>query len=386
MKKEINTLFGLLRCAVFGEELDEYTKKEASDKAALLYEMSRHHDLAHLLDYAYKISGIEISDESTSFKFLKQQAMSVMRYENQKLVLDNVSSLFEQEQICFVPLKGSVIRDLYPEPWMRTSCDIDILVHEADLDRAEKLLVEKLGFVSGGRRNYHDISLYSDNDVHLELHFNIKENRKNIDVLLEKVWHYAKPKAEGTFEHVLTDEFLLFQHVAHMSYHVVDGGCSLRYFLDLYLLENKLIIDKTVFNKTIEKCGLVQFYEISLKLAKVWFSDEKHDDITLSYQRYILNGGMYGTKMNSIAANAKKKSTFSYVLSRIFAPYEMLCITYPSLKGKKALVPFYQVRRWCRTIKKRRYKNVNVEIQANNSVSKENTDEFSRLLECLKLK
>jgi len=386
LKKEINTLFAIIRCAVLGETMSEAVKQEAVREAELLYKMARHHDMAHLLDYAYKVSGISVPDEKIAFEFIKQNAVSVMRYENINFALANISALFEQEKIPFVPLKGSVIRDLYPEPWMRTSCDIDVLVHEPDLDRAENLLIEKLGYSSKGKRGYHDISLYSDNDVHLELHFNIKENRKNIDVLLENVWDYAKPKTDGSFEHVLTPEFLLFQHIAHMSYHVSGGGCSLRYFLDLYLLENKLEIDRSVFNKMLKECGLERFYETSSKLAKVWFSNEKHDDVTLSYQRYILNGGIYGTKINSIAAKAEKKSTLSYIFGRVFMPYEQLCVTYPSLKEKKLLLPFYQVRRWGRILKNRRYKNASDEIQANNSVSKENTDEFSRLLERLKLK
>ena len=38
-----------------------------------------------------------------------------------------VCDALETAQIPFIPLKGSVLRKWYPEPWMRTSCDIDIL-------------------------------------------------------------------------------------------------------------------------------------------------------------------------------------------------------------------------------------------------------------------
>ena len=384
MKKEINTLFALFRCAVFGVDLGDGAKTEAAEKASLLYDMARHHDLAHLLDCAYKKQGIEIPDENISFKLLKQQALSVVRYENLNLALENISGLFEKEKIAFVPLKGAVIRNIYPEPWMRTSCDIDILVHEQDLDKAEKLLCEKLGYTSKGERNYHDISLYSDTGVHLELHFNIKENMDNIDRILEKVWDYAAPKEEGSYEYVLTNEFLLFQHVAHMSYHVVGGGCSVRYFMDLHLLSDKLEFDKTKLYKMLEACNLVTFYEVSLKLARVWFADEEHNDMTLSLQKYILFGGIYGTKVNSIAANDEKKSAVSYVAGRIFMPYEKLCITYPGLKGKKILLPFYQVKRWFRTLKNRRYLAASDELRANREAD-ERTEEFSCLLDNLEL-
>ena len=386
MKKEINTLFALFRCAVLDKEMSDADKNEAAEKASLLFDMARHHDLAHLLDYAYKKSGIGIDDGDVAYKFIRYQALSVMRHEDLSLALTNVSELFEQNGICFVPLKGAVIKNLYPQRWMRTSCDIDILVHEEDLEKAEKLLCEKLGYTSKGERDYHDISLFSDTGVHVELHFNIKENMENIDRLLEKVWDYALPKTAGSYEYVLTNEFLLFQHIAHMSYHVVGGGCSIRYFLDLYLLDNKLEYDKSVFEKMLSDCALEKFYELSLKLANIWFSDEEHDEITLIYQKYLLNGGVYGTKINGIAANSDKKSTFSYVMGRVFMPYEQLCLKYPSLKGKKLLLPFYQVRRWCGALVKGRISDTSKEIDANSKITEEGIAQTRVLFEKLKLK
>ncbi len=381
MKKEINTLFALIRCAVLGEQMSDDTKQEVADKAELLYEMARHHDMAHLLDYAYKISGISVTDEQVAFKLIKQNALSVMRYENLNLALVGISEVLEKEQIPFIPLKGAVIRDFYPEPWMRTSCDIDILVHEEDLDRAEKAIVEKLGFTSKGKRGYHDISLYSDSDVHLELHFNIKENVKNIDGLLERVWEYAMPKAEGLFEYILTNEFLLFQHIAHISYHVLNGGCSLRYFLDLHLLLHKLDYDSDKLACLLEGCGLKIFFHECSKLSAVWFDSGEHDDTTLLFQKYLLGGGVYGIKKNQIAFKRKQKGRVAYLAERIFMPYEQLIIKYPELKGKRYLAPLYQVRRWTGFVLGRKYANSGKELLTNKEISEERAEEVYKLFE-----
>ena len=99
----------------------------------------------------------------------------------------------ETAKIDHLPLKGSIIREYYPESWMRTSCDIDILVHEQDLDRAVQTLCETLGYHTEGEREYHDISLFSPSGIHLELHFNILENTERIDGLLSRVWEFSKP-------------------------------------------------------------------------------------------------------------------------------------------------------------------------------------------------
>ena len=56
-----------------------------------------------------------------------------------KAEYENLCSAFEKAQIPFLPLKGSVIRKYYPEAWMRTSCDIDILVHDEDVGRAKEI-------------------------------------------------------------------------------------------------------------------------------------------------------------------------------------------------------------------------------------------------------
>ena len=51
----------------------------------------------------------------------------------------------EKAEIPFLPLKGSVIRKYYPEPWMRTSCDIDLLIHKEEADNVVNLFTEKFG-------------------------------------------------------------------------------------------------------------------------------------------------------------------------------------------------------------------------------------------------
>ncbi len=374
MKKETKILFLLLRSAVFGEKLDEQTKAAASESAELLYKMARHHDLAHLVEYAFKTNGINAVDEAVAYELLKSQVMSVMRYEDLNLAVTSISELFENEKIPFIPLKGAVIRNFYPQGWMRTSCDVDILVHEEDIERAEKVLVEKLGYKSKGKKDYHDISLYSETGVHLELHFNIKENMKNIDRLLEKVWDYAVPVKNGGYEHELTNEFFMFQIAAHMSYHVYGGGCSVKNFIDLYLLKNKLDFDKQKLHSMLEDCRIRTFYDACLGLCDVWFSDAEHDETTLLFEKYLLGGGVYGTIMNKLAYKRSTQSRFSYYMERIFMPYEQLIVRYPALEGKRFLVPIYQIRRWCSTLVNGRIKHSAKTFVETENLSDEKTE------------
>lgn len=80
--------------------------------------------------------------------------------------IDIISAALEKAQISYIPLKGAVLRHLYPEKNLRTSCDIDLLVHEEDIDETIEIIENNTGFGKGKVR-YHDISMVSPY-VHLD--------------------------------------------------------------------------------------------------------------------------------------------------------------------------------------------------------------------------
>ena len=127
-----------------------------ADEAAHLYALSKTYDLAHLTGSALLHRGL-LPDGPLRAAFEKQVLLAVYRCETQGSNLAQLDALLTHGQIPFLPLKGSVLRQYYPQPWMRTSCDIDVLVHPADLDRAVALLCEN-GFTIG-EKSTHDVAL-----------------------------------------------------------------------------------------------------------------------------------------------------------------------------------------------------------------------------------
>lgn len=97
------------------------------------------------------------------------------RYKTINCELEQIGKTLEKANIPFILLKGSVIRKYYPESWMRTSCDIDILVNELDLNSAIRLLCDSLRYTSGEKTS-HDIKMYSESVLYLELHYSIIES------------------------------------------------------------------------------------------------------------------------------------------------------------------------------------------------------------------
>ena len=346
-------LFALLRYAIKGEALDKgaVTESLTEKRLAALFKVSKNHDVAHLVAYALEENGFCLEGEAWQL-FLKEKEQAKLRYEMIQADINEICACFEKEGIEYIPLKGAAIRSYYPEPWMRTSCDIDILVHENDLDRAVDALVKNHAYTTDYKKNYHDISLYSPFGMHLELHHNIKENEEKYDKILTQVWEFSLSKDENSLCRVLQNEFLVFHLCAHMAYHFIHGGCGARSILDLWIINGKLHIDESKLFELLKKADLDTFFEACSSLAKHWFGEKsKTNDEFLSLEKYILLGGIYGTKQQrATAEQVKKHGKIRYFWSRVFMPFEKLSILYPIIKKHKVLTPICQIMRWFKII------------------------------------
>ncbi len=376
--------FELLRLGICGAEL-EGVKCLSERELSELYQVANAHDMAHLVSSALHKCGL-LGDGEASLKFQKKQLQAVYRTEQIKYALGEVCGAFEDARIPYMLLKGSVIRPFYPEEWMRTSCDIDVLVHKEDIERSISALVATEHWKTDGKRDYHDVSLYSKNAVHLELHFNIKENKDNIDGLLSEVWEHSKRANENSFRYEQTNEYFVFHHIAHMSYHFLSGGCGIKPFVDLYVIKNKLSYDDNVVREYLRRSGIEKFYDSVLCVTDAWFEEKSHTPISLQMEEYILKGGVYGTLENRVAlAQNKKGSKARYILSRVFLPYDALKIHYPFLEKHKWLFPFMQIARWLRLFKKEKFKRGLREVKLSNSVSENEAAEIENFLESIGL-
>ncbi len=341
------------------------------------------HDLAHIIAFALEKSNL-LKGESAKNAFTKQKMLAIFRREQLDYEEERIFALLESEKIDFIPLKGALIKKLYPEPFMRTICDIDILVHKEDLERASKLILEKLQYQDGGM-HFHEHSLISKCGVHLELHFTVGENIEKLDKLLERIWEFAHLCEGFTHRFEVTNEFFMFHNVAHMEYHFVAGGCGVRPFIDLMLMEEKLDYSTEALEELLSQTKSVEFYKHVKKLTAVWFSGEAHNELTVMMQEFILTGGLFGTKENRVSVDIHRKGNRkNYLISRIFMPKSELQSIYPDLKDKPYLLPYYTVKRWFRLLKKKGLSNAKGEFKANVNYDA-SSDRTSEMLEKLGL-
>ncbi len=344
---DIKTITSLIRVAIDPDYAFNCDKEFSQDDYAQLYKLSKKHDAVHLVAYGLQKSGLKPKDTELIKKFRKGLLFAAYRVEQIERAQKGSIEILSENQIPFILLKGAVARDYYPEPWMRTSYDVDILIKKEDFDKAVKAFDEKGYTIS--KKSAYDILIIAPNDVHVELHFNFMCYSPKIKdtVAVPDIWEKAVQKSE--YEYALTDEMFYYFHVSHMAKHVTIGGCGLKPFIDMYLLYQHDNFNKS--NSYIKEIGLENFEKNARHLFNVWFYDEKHNSITQQLENYIFSGGAYGSLKNKVSVGQiRTGGKKTYILSRLFMRYDVLKGVFPILKKHKWLTPLFQVVRWFKVI------------------------------------
>ena len=365
-------IFNLLKRAL-GEDACELG---ACDKEMWksIYQIAKKHDLSHMVGHALKSTNVTLEDEIKK-AFDKDVNVAVFRYMKSNYELENVSKALSKAQIPYMPLKGSVLRKYYNEPWLRTSCDIDVLVKREDVERAKEVIAKELGYECLIATTLHDVSMMSPSGIHFELHFELKEELFKESAHLSSIWSDENIVKISEYEYGMTNEMFLFYHIYHMAKHFKLGGCGIKPLLDLWIIKNKMGYNEEKALELLTSEGLDKFYKNAVELSNAWFEGAEHTNVTKNMEAFILEGGVYGSLEQGLAVSqGEKGGGVKYLWRRVFLPYSRLIIAYPSLKKCPPLYPFYQVHRWFRVAFGGGRKRAINELKTSQAVSQEQID------------
>ena len=378
--------FALIRFEINGTDIDDDIKNSITPEVLpALFHLSKKHDLAHLIGDALDKNSLLPDGLGIKEYFLQERDVAMFRYTQAQYELEQISEILEKAQIPFIPLKGSVAQLFYPEAWMRTSCDIDVLVDRENLVRAQQCLQSHLEYHLENAESSHDVSLYAPSGVHLELHYSLEEGEytQGSSDILSGVW--GNITDSSSYQKSMTNAMFYFYHIAHMAKHFEVGGCGIRPFLDVYLLKRSGRYDFDACYELLKKGGLLTFSKAVEETAAVWFGDALETTLVQDVQNYILYAGMYADVQNRAAVRYAKRGGIKYFWSRVFLSYEQLKMQYPNLEKRKLLLPFYQVKRWCRLLLGKDAKNVARELKANIRLQSDKKEYITKLLKDLGL-
>lgn len=338
-----------------------------------LLALARSHQMGHIVEYALQTVG----EMDSAVSFFTSVAVTMQQVD----AVRAISSALSREGIAHMLLKGTVMRGMYPAEWMRNSCDIDVLVAREDLERAGAVLVG-MGYEQQGIVTVHDVGYIQEN-VRVELHYLLIEDYRMSPAaeVLGRVWDTAVRSGDG-FSYAMPDEMFYFYHIAHMAKHFGDGGCGLRSFVDLWLLNHRCDFNREAREKLLLAGGVLSFEEKARQLSDYWFSDGSGEGLEF-IEKYVLSGGAYGSTRAAEEVRMHRRGRVKYLFDRIFMPYSQLKKRYPSLDGKPYLLPFYEVVRWCSVLGKNRKKYV-TELKAD-VIRTERTVEIEKMISDLGL-
>lgn len=229
----------------------------------------------------------------------------------QEEAIKDIKVTLSENKIRHIFLKGSVIRDLYPVPYMRSMGDIDIVVEKESMDLIHKIFEEKQ-YENIGNSEAHD-RFKHPNGSDIEVHPRITRNTIGLETsLFDDTWICSFVEEGETYR--LNPEFELTYLIYHAAKHFKSSGVGLRTLLDIGLYgrayENS--IDKETLLVMFEKANISKFSENMIKLQDSFFKlttiNNLYENESLSNEfidfmtKYISVSGSHGTgdKFNNI--------------------------------------------------------------------------------------
>ena len=105
----------------------------------LFWRISKHYQLTSLLCGGAANSGVEIPSEIE--EKMNRAALDCLMYDQcQKYVFSEIKSLFDKNGIDYMPVKGLIMKKLYPSSDMRSMGDGDILIRLEQHDKIKELM------------------------------------------------------------------------------------------------------------------------------------------------------------------------------------------------------------------------------------------------------
>ena len=353
-KKGLDDLVYLAACAVNGQ-VPEKSRTDGID-LSLVYEAAQDHKLAAAAGMALESAGIR----NEAFV----QAVAKAMRKNALLDADReaLSRRLDEAGIWYMPLKGAILKDLYPRYGMREMADNDILV---DAARAKDVgrIMQELGFeaeeTGKGHHDEYTKPPVSNFEIHRMLFSGL--DSEPCHLYYREMDKRLIPDEDGSFgRHFSTDDLYLYL-TAHEYKHYRHGGTGIRSLLDTYVFlkhyGNEL--DMAYVTAEAEKMGTADYEKKSRELALRLFSGEALTEAEQEMLAYYASSGTYGSyeqkvvnEINSFGGGFRGKLRF--FRSRLFMPLEDIRYAYPVVYRHKILLPFLYVYRIIKGLTTRR--------------------------------
>ena len=383
-----NFLYGIYTCRLISSVINDTEPLALPDNMSLeeLYAYQAGQDVTNI---AY----VALERLDSSFNLKEYQAdykLNILREARFELAGQEVYNAFEEAEISFLPLKGAILKNLYPKPSLRSFTDIDIYVGD-EFDKAEKVLIN-LGYKKRVDTYHNDVSYVKKPSLHIELHKDLFPDDYTFEGYFKNPYIHTKIKEEYKYYHLYYDNDFFIHVLCHLYKHFTFSGCGLRQYLDIYVMLKQLQLDMDYIHCELKSFGMDEFFDTTLKLIGFFFDGEKPDDCLIEIAEYVFNSVTFGDQdirmaLDYTKENGDKPETIwgqvRFFVERWQLKFPKMKLQYPILNKLPFLLPFCYIHKAFRAIFFRRsvVKEQIEDINKLNSGFSDNIDYINHILE-----
>ena len=335
----IHDVIYLCACAVNETIPDRNRTKEMN--LEFLYKAAQKHSLTAAVAYALESVGIkDHAFEQAKAKSIRK--ITLMEFEKTRLF-----ERLEEKGIWYAPLKGCIVKELYPSIGMRQMSDFDILYdkdHSAELQE----IMLSLGFTCEESGKGHQDVYYKQPVCNFEMHTKLFSEWHNKEIYA----YYSSVKDrlirnenDRYGYHFNINDFYIYL-IAHEYKHYIQGGTGIRSLLDTYVLWQKCAheFDHNYIQKECMKMGIDDFEHKNKQLALRLFSGDTLNKDDQEMLDYIILSGTYGTLQNHLKNEVSnngggKIGKYRVIRDKFFLPMSVIKDKYPFVYRHKILLP-----------------------------------------------
>ena len=342
MTQEQSTLICLIKSALTGKA---HILPHNVDLAGI-FQVAKHHGVDVMAYYGALLCGVDKNTEpmQEESKYL-WQGISIS--ETQMAAIRRIMDELEAHGIAHMPLKGVLLKALYPRAEMRRMGDADILIDCAKYE-AIRSIMNSFGYIEKYESD-HEL-VWEKKSIKIEFHKRlIPSYNKDYYRYYGDGWKLAKLMDGYSFRYHMSpcDEMIyLFTHFAK---HYRDSGIGIRHIVDLWVYrKHNPQLDEKYIRREFEKLQLLEFYDNIMCTLNAWFEDCPENEKTEFITQFIFTSGEYGRVHNSDLSSALKSTKNGQsaqaakrkrVFHALFPGYSSMSKIYPVLKKLPILLP-----------------------------------------------
>jgi len=270
----------------------------------------------------------------------------VAKSRRQMQLLERLYALFREQGIEYMPVKGAVIKPLYPQSELRIMGDADILIRQDQYPKIRELL-PSLGLERNIETDHEYI--WRSGDLTLELHKRLMPSyNKDYFAYYGDGWRFARRDGQSSAFHMGPEDHFIYLLV-HFAKHYREGAICAKNICDFWVWRKAHpAMDEAYLNNQLGQLKLRGFYRNILDLLDTWFEGAEPTEAVETLTRTAFQGSIFSRAESLQTVSAIKLgkqrvslsgSKIRLLLRKVFPSVNALAGRYPVLLKAPILLP-----------------------------------------------